>query len=126
MNRSNKPEYSIRSWLLDLRKNGLAKHSYEARAKTTEWKSALFLGIGFVLLGLFQMWAFREGLTEWWRVVSLSYEEVSKTPYLPIWTSGRGAMGALFVVAGLSWVRTGFERKKQNKSEMATPRKPSD
>lgn len=121
MKRPSEPEYSIRSWLRDLRENGLAKHPYEARAKRAESKSTFYLGAALVLLGLFQMWTFREGLTEWWRIVNLSYEEVLKTPYLPIWTSGRGAVGALNVLAGLTCVRIAFERKKLNKEQAAKP-----
>lgn len=121
MKRPSEPEYSIRSWLRDLRENGLAKHPYEARAKRARSNWAFYLGAGFVLLGLFQMWTFREGLSEWWRIVNLSYEEVLKTPYLPIWTSGRGVVGALNVIAGISWVRIAFERKKQNKEQAAKP-----
>lgn len=60
------------------------------------------------------MYSFRAGLGEWWRIVNLSYEEVSTTPYLPIWTSGRGVAGVFFLLGGgLSLLRAFQQRKRK-------------
>ena len=67
-----------------------------------------------MLVGALQIWAYRDGLLEWWRIVNLSYAEVSKTEYMPIWTSGRGVIGAIFVISGIFWICAALREKRQN------------
>ena len=138
MKTSDDEQYSIASWFRDLRENGLAKHNREARPKTPKWKFHLAIGLWFLFFGVLKIRVFGDSLLEWWRITNLSYAEVLETPFLPIWTSGRGVMGVIWLLIGIFWISVSLrarnsnshqsesETKKKNKSEMATPRKQSE
>jgi len=78
-----------------------------------------FLGIAWIILGSIFISTYWDGLSKWWEIVNMTYVEVKETPYLPIWTSGRGINGIVFVVGGIMFISEGWKRKKKKQSEPA-------
>lgn len=74
------------------------KKSPSARATTTILCVNCVL---FGLLGVAYFWSFWDGISEWWRITSLTWEEVKDTPYQSIWTSGRVIPASLFVMTSV-------------------------
>jgi len=122
MKTSDEKQYSIASWFRDLRKNGLAKHNREDRPKTPKWKFHLATGLWFLFFGALQIRVFGDSLLEWWRITNLSYAEVVETPFLPIWTSGRGVVGVIWLLTGIFWISASLRARSStnNKTESKT------
>lgn len=55
----------------------------------------------FCFVGILQFWIYWDGISEWWRITGLDFDEVKDTPYQKIWTSGRVIPALLFLIAGI-------------------------
>jgi len=105
-------DYTLRKWWRYVRANNKFHEGIRLPKKEPSWKSSFWLGVFWIAFGLVQIFTFREGLLEWWRIVRMSYEEVSKTPFLPLWTSGRAVTGFIWVFAGFSWLSQGLLKRR--------------
>jgi len=84
------------------------------------WRSTLFTGLLWLCLGLVFVWTNWDGLSEWWRIINLDYSEVKETPFLPIWTSGKGVLGVFFICAGATFLFKAASKRKRQKAEPGT------
>jgi hypothetical protein len=90
----------------------------------------------FCFVGILQFWIYWDGISEWWRITNLDFDEVKDTPYRKIWTSGRVIPASLFLIAGIGnlayFIRRSrttegdsndlaAEYAKQNKPEISSP-----
>jgi len=107
--------YTVRKWL----KNIWTQEDSILRQEPS-WKFRFWLGLYFIAFGILQIFMFRNGLLEWWRVVSMSYEEVSKTPFFPMWTSGRAIAGFIWLLTGFVWLAQGLSTRKRRLKEKNT------
>jgi len=58
----------------------------------------------FTLFGVFNILVFHKSLVAYLRISFMTYEEVSQTPFLPIWTSFRALTGFLFLFTAFMWL----------------------
>ena len=91
MSKDLSENYSVTKWLKEKK-----EIKQNPRAATILFSVNIPL---FGLLGIVYFWTFWDGISEWWRITHLSWEEVKDTPYRSIWTSGRVIPAILFLLA---------------------------
>ena len=79
-------------------------------------KVPLTLAIILAISGAFQLWTYWNSFAEWIRICSLSYDEVKQTPFVPIWTSLRGAAAFLPLTGALYLFGKYLQRRKAAKT----------
>jgi len=55
----------------------------------------------FCFLGIVLFWINWDGISEWWRITNLDFEEVVDTPYRQIWASRWVVPALLSLIAGI-------------------------
>ena len=106
MSKDLSENYSFSKWLKEIRE-----------LKPSPRTLTLMFGSNagmFGLLGLVLLWTHWDGISEWWHITHLPWEEVKDTPYRSIWTSGKVIPIILFLfTSGLNATVLFLHLKKQ-------------
>ena len=86
-------------------------------------KVTLVAAIIFALSGGLSLNIYWEGFVAWYRICTMSYQEVRATPFLPIWTSMRAVTGILSLITSLIFFSQ-YIRLKRLKSSKPEPIEP--
>ena len=93
--------YSVSKWWRWVR-SGIGNQDVSADTKARQLRKLLFANsVIFLILGSLQVTVYWESFYEWWKITTMTFEEVKDTPYRKLWTSGRGAMGFIFLFCGI-------------------------